>query len=88
MVYVPTPPTPARSRRNVIMGIGTVAAGIWLGNVALESRRTGIPVRSGAGGNGTPLDWWIVLPMAGFLVFLGLCVIGVGLGYVKLKRPG
>jgi len=68
------------------MGICTVAAGTWLGGVALESRRTGIPVSMNYT-HDAPLDWWIVLAMAGFLVFLGLCVIGVGLGYVKLKQP-
>ncbi len=84
---MPTPPTPDRSLRNVIMGICTVAAGIWIGSLALESRRTGIPVPGGPGYN-YPLEWWIVLPMAVFLVFLGLCLTGVGLGYIKLKRPG
>ena len=83
-----TPDAPReRNLRQVIMGICTVAAAVLIGREALESIRTGIPVPMGAGGS-KPLDGWIVLPMAGFLAFLGFCVIGVGLGYVKLKRPG
>jgi hypothetical protein len=85
MAYVPTPPTPDRSLKNVIMGICTVAAGVWMGSLGLESLRTGIPVQMS---NTTSLEGWIVLPMGAFLVFLGFCVIGVGLGYIKLKRPG
>src|SRR5437867_3460196 len=85
MVYVPTPPTPARSRRNVIMGICTVAAGIWFGNVALESRRTGIPVRSGAGGNGTPLDWWIVLGGSNWKVDDGMITVDGKYGWLATK---
>jgi hypothetical protein len=52
----------------------------------MESRRTGAPV-PGSSRYNDPLEWWIVLPIAAFLVFLGLCVTGVGLGYIKLKRP-
>jgi uncharacterized membrane protein YwaF len=85
MTYVPTPPTPDRSLKNVIMGICTVAAGIWMGASGLESLQTRIPVQMS---NATRLEGWIVLPMGAFLVFLGLCIVGVGLGYVKLKRPG
>jgi hypothetical protein len=68
------------------MGLCTVATGIWIGNLGLESMRTGIPVPMAR--NSAPLEGWIVLPMGGFLVFLGFCVVGVGLGYIKLKRPG
>ena len=70
--------------KQIVMGICTIAAGIWLGYAGLDSMRTGIPVPFWRRGS-TPLDGWMVIPIGGLLVFLGICVIGVAFGYVKLK---
>jgi len=71
-------------KKLVVMGVCTIATGIWIGYLGLDSMRTGILVAVGRRGS-SPLPGWIVLPMGGFLVFLGICVIGVAFGYVKLK---
>jgi hypothetical protein len=84
---VPIAPKAERNLRQVVMGICTVATGIWIGSEALEALRTGVPI-PGYGRYNSPMEGWVALPMSGFLVFLGFCVIGVGLGYIKLKRPG
>jgi hypothetical protein len=79
-----TKSSPDRGVRNVALGAFTVGAGVWLGSLALESRRSGIPLPGNARYN-IPMDWWVALPMAVFVVFLGFCLMGVGIGYVKLK---
>ena len=66
------------------MGLCTVAGGIWLGWRGLEAWRTGIPLPGNARYN-LPMEGWEAVPIAVLLIFFGLCLIGVGLGYIKLK---
>lgn len=70
--------------RNVIVGMLFVAGCLWIGYLGVDSMRTGIPVHTR---DGPDLEGWAVLAMAVFGAFLGLCVVGVGLGLVKLRSP-
>ena len=62
-------------RKTLVMGLGTIAAGLAIGREALIARRTGAPLVSV--NRSLPTDWWIWLGVAVLAVAFGLCVVAV-----------
>ena len=79
-----TPFERRQRRRTVVLGASAVIGGLVIGREALDSIRTGIPIHTL---HGPDMNGWVALAGVVFIIALGVALVGVGLGIVRLRNP-
>lgn len=76
-----------QNKRSAVLGVAAAVGGVALSVEAFKSIRTGIPIQVL---NEPPLDGWVALAAAVFIVVIGLWLAGAGLGVITTQKsqPG
>ncbi|HWZ44920.1 MAG TPA: hypothetical protein VNW97_15705 [Candidatus Saccharimonadales bacterium] len=72
------------ARKYISMGLIMVAAGLFLGKDGLEAFRTGKPIYMPSA---PAMEGWLALIYSGLTIFFGLCLVAVGMGWMKMRGP-
>jgi hypothetical protein len=77
-----TPFERRQNKRTVVLGLAAAIGGLALTVQALASIRTGIPIQAL---NEAPMNGWVALAAALFIIGLGLWLAGAAIGLVKAR---
>ncbi len=82
-----TPYERRQNKRSAVLGVATAVGGLALSVEALNSIRTGIPIQAL---NEPPMNGWVALAAAVFIIAIGLWLAGAGLGAIRTQKsqPG
>jgi hypothetical protein len=78
-----TPYERRQNKRTVVLGAAAAIGGLVLTVQALDSIRTGIPIQAL---NESPMNGWVALAAALFIIVLGLWLAGAGLGLIRARN--